>query len=220
MSLSQKIKLQICELHLLNHPFYQSWNHGELRPETLQEYARQYYHHVAAFPRYISSTHSKCISHEDRKVLLENLNDEEGLHGTPHPELWIRFAEGLGVHRDDLLSTPPKEAIQKVIQTFRTSSESSYAEGLASFYTYEYQVPEIADTKIKGLKEHYRVNDDRSLSFFNVHKEADVYHREACEKIIDKLPESSTDVALKASLKSAQALWDFLSEMNEYQHAC
>ena len=38
------------ELHLLKHPFYQSWNEGTLTLDTLKIYAKEYYHHVAAFP--------------------------------------------------------------------------------------------------------------------------------------------------------------------------
>lgn len=47
-------------LHLLKHPFYQSWNVGSLSRESLQAYACEYYHHVKAFPRYISAIHSLC----------------------------------------------------------------------------------------------------------------------------------------------------------------
>ena len=57
--------------------FYQSWNEGTLTLDTLKIYAKEYYHHVAAFPRYISQIHSLCPDISDRQVLLENLIDEE-----------------------------------------------------------------------------------------------------------------------------------------------
>ncbi|MEO0337375.1 MAG: iron-containing redox enzyme family protein, partial [Pseudomonadota bacterium] len=103
--------------------------------------------------------------------------------------------------------------------TFLSSADSSFAEGIASFYVYESQVPEIATTKIEGLKEHYDVSDERALSFFTVHKAADVQHRKDCEQIIDQLPDSETEKALASSRRAAQALWDFLSEMQEVQNA-
>jgi pyrroloquinoline-quinone synthase len=57
----------------------------------LQIYAQEYYGHVSAFPRYISSIHSLCEKIEDRQVLLENLIDEE--QGSEnHPELWMQFS--------------------------------------------------------------------------------------------------------------------------------
>ena len=38
-----------------------------------------------------------------------------------------------------------------MIENF-SQARKSYAEGLASLYTYERQIPEIAETKIQGLK--------------------------------------------------------------------
>ena len=74
--------------HLLNHPFYQVyWNEGKLNREIIKDYAEQYYQHVKAFPRYISATHSICENIEKRRILLENLQDEENKDGD-HPKLW------------------------------------------------------------------------------------------------------------------------------------
>ena len=39
-----------------------------------------------------------------------------------------------------------------MIENFFCQARKSYAEGLASLYTYERQIPEIAETKIQGLK--------------------------------------------------------------------
>lgn len=214
MTFSEKLKDSISSHHLLLHPFYQAWIRGEIPMETLQEYATQYYTHVKAFPRYISAAHSKCEDMENRKILLENLMDEEGLNGgEPHPELWLRFAEGLGVSKEKVKNAPVRESIQNVVKVFLSAANSSYTEGLSSLYAYEYQVPEVAKTKIEGLKEHYGVKDNHSLSFFTVHEEADVYHRQECEKLIDKFPEEEQAAALSAAKKSAKALWDFLSDM-------
>ena len=50
----------IAQKHLLKHPFYLAWTRGELTRQALTDYARQYYHHVAAFPTYLSAVHAKC----------------------------------------------------------------------------------------------------------------------------------------------------------------
>lgn len=218
MSFSQILKDQLAPLHLLNHPFYKDWNEGKLEMATLKEYSKRYYHHVSAFPRYLSATHSQCPDINSRRILLENLNDEEGFpHHTHHPELWLRFAEGLGVHRNEVLNSPPSPAIENVIQNFFKASYASYEEGLASLYAYEYQVPEVAETKIKGLQENYQIQEAKTLSFFTVHKEADQFHRQACESLLDQLEESQQEKALMAAQKSAQSLWDFLTEMQGVQ---
>src|ERR1051325_2955350 len=93
-----EIDKDIAQKHLLKHPFYLAWTRGELSREALADYARQYYHHVAAFPTYLSAAHSKCEDQTTRRQLLANLIDEET--GSPnHPELWLKFAEGLGISK-------------------------------------------------------------------------------------------------------------------------
>lgn len=95
MTFVQSLNNQLDNLHLLKHPFYESWNEGSLSLQALQTYAKEYYHHVAAFPRYISGIHSLCPNLKMRQVLLGNLIEEEQ-GDENHPELWQRFAEGLG----------------------------------------------------------------------------------------------------------------------------
>ncbi|WP_412707465.1 iron-containing redox enzyme family protein [Candidatus Rickettsia kedanie] len=68
-------------------------------------YAKEYYHHVTAFPRYISAIHSKCSDIQARQILLGNLIEEEQGEEN-HPELWKRFAEGLSCLRNQLTSEP------------------------------------------------------------------------------------------------------------------
>ncbi len=207
--------LALKPLHLLNHPFYQDWMSGTLTNETLQDYASQYYSHVSAFPRYISTIHSQCENEENRKILLENLNDEEGInYGTSHPELWLRFGEGLGVNREAMKTANSRAGIENVVTTFFNLARSSFHEGLGALYAYESQVPEIAESKIQGLKAHYQVTDARTLEFFEVHKSADVYHRKTIEGILDRLPEKEKKEALVAAELAAKSLWNFLTEIH------
>src|SRR5436853_6768093 len=97
----QQIDSRIAAKHVLQHSFYLAWARGELSREALADYARQYYHHVAAFPTYLSAVHAHCDDQPTRRQLLSNLIDEEA--GSPnHPELWLQFAEGLGVSKADI----------------------------------------------------------------------------------------------------------------------
>src|ERR1700709_2270989 len=89
------IDQQIAAKHLLTHPFYLAWTRGELSKEALQDYAGQYYHHVAAFPTYLSAVHAQCDDQPTRRQILSNLIDEEAGHPN-HPELWLKFADSLG----------------------------------------------------------------------------------------------------------------------------
>ena len=100
-----------------------------------------------------------------------------------------------------------------MIDNFFSQARSSYAEGLASLYTYERQIPEIAETKIQGLKKFYGVNSQEGLEFFEAHKSADVVHRAECEKLLDNLSKDEQVKAEEASVLTARYLWNFLSGM-------
>jgi len=210
---SKELGEKLDQYHLLKHPFYQVfWNEGKLTREIIKDYAEQYYQHVKAFPRYISATHSICDDIEKRKILLENLQDEEHKDGD-HPKLWKNFAKAMGSDVKKIDDAKPYSFTKEMIDNFFAQARSSYAEGLASLYTYERQIPEIAETKIQGLKKFYGVSSKEGLEFFEVHKSADVVHRAECEKLLDGLSKKEQEKAEKASLLTAKFLWNFLSGM-------
>ena len=210
---SKELNKKLDKYHLLTHPFYQVfWNEGKLTREIIKDYAEQYYQHVQAFPRYISATHSICDDIEKRKILLENLNDEENADGD-HPKLWKNFAAAMGADKEKIDDIKPDWFTKDMIDNFFSQARSSYAEGLASLYTYERQIPEIAETKIQGLKNFYGVNSKEGLEFFEAHKSADVVHRAECEKLLDSLSTEEQAKAEKASVLTARYLWNFLSGM-------
>ena len=210
---SKKLNKKLDQYHLLNHPFYKSWNEGKLTREIIKDYAEQYYQHVKAFPRYISATHSICEDIEKRKILLENLQDEENPNAD-HPKLWKNFALAMGADPDKIENVKREWFTNDMIENFFYQARKSYAEGLASLYTYERQIPEIAETKIRGLKNFYGVTSKEGLEFFEAHKAADVIHRKECEKLLDALTEEEKEKAEKASMLTARYLWNFLSGMS------
>ena len=209
---SQELNKKLDQYHLLNHPFYKSWNEGKLTREIIKDYAEQYYQHVKAFPRYISATHSLCEDLDKRKILLENLKDEEK-DGADHPKLWKNFAIAMGADENEIENVKREWFTNDMIENFFHYARSSYAEGLGSLYTYERQIPEIAETKIHGLKKFYGVKSKEGLEFFEAHKSADVIHRAECEKLLDSLSTDDQEKAENASLLTARYLWNFLSGM-------
>ena len=190
----------------------ESENIQKLTREIIKDYAEQYYQHVKAFPRYISATHSICEDIEKRRILLENLQDEENKDGD-HPKLWKNFAKALGADDKKIENAKLDWFTKDMIDNFFAQARKSYAEGLASLYTYERQIPEIAETKIQGLKKFYGVNSKEGLEFFEAHKSADVIHRAECEKLLDGLSKEEQKKAENASLLTARYLWNFLSGM-------
>ena len=119
----------------------------------------------------------------------------------------------MGADKDKIEDVKREWFTNDMIENFFHQARKSYAEGLASLYTYERQIPEIAETKIQGLKKFYGVNSKEGLEFFEAHKSADVVHRAECEKLLDGLSKEEQKKAEKASLLTAKYLWGFLSGM-------
>ena len=169
-----KLREAVMQYSMLKHPFYVAWTEGKLSQAVLREYAKQYYAHVRAFPTYVSGVHSHCEDLSVRRELLENLIEEERGNEN-HPELWLRFAEALGVQRDAVRSAellPSTKASVKSLQSLTQSDD--YRKGMAALFAYESQIPAVAQTKREGLKEFYGIDDERAVSFFRVHEDIDV----------------------------------------------
>ena len=207
-----KVDSDIAEKHLLKHPFYLAWTRGELNKEALTDYAKQYYHHVAAFPTYLSAVHAKCDDQPTRKQILSNLIDEEAVSPN-HPELWLQFAEGLGVDDVDLATTEKQPETKNLIETFRTvCRDESTAEGLAALYAYESQIPAICESKIDGLKKHYGFTDPKQYEYFSVHIEADREHSGAEREMLRGYVDDRNIDSVRTSVRRIlDALWDMLS---------
>ena len=212
-STSTLIDSKVANSAMLKHPFYQAWTEGRLPLDTLRDYSRQYFHHVEAFPRAVSAVHANCPDRDGRRMLAENLAEEEGIEAgkQDHARLWLMFAAGLGANEDRVRAQELNPQTQALIDTFRKLSRQSYAAGLGALYAYESQFPGVASAKIEGLIERYGISDERTLRFFRVHESADVEHSSVCRALLDKLPEAEQAEAVAAGEELAGALWNFLS---------
>jgi pyrroloquinoline-quinone synthase len=207
MNIISRLNQIISEYSLLKHRYYQAWSRGELTQENLQFYAAQYYNQVQSFPRFISRVHTHCSEIEARKVLLENLVDEE-IHGTDHPALWMQFANGLGVSKEKVLNDMPLPETKAMVDTFYDLAQGDWRDGLCALYAYECQVPEVSASKIQGLQDFYGINDESTLEFFTAHQAYDVGHSQQVASLIEKYVEPER--AERATREAAQALWGFL----------
>jgi pyrroloquinoline-quinone synthase len=213
MTVSAAIDAKVASRAMLSHPFYQAWTEGRLSLDTLRAYARQYYHHVEAFPRAVSAVHSACPDAAGRRMLAENLAEEEGIDAgkQDHASLWLLFACGLGESEDGVRGQALNAETEALIETFRSLSRRSYASGLGALYAYESQFPGVAGAKIEGLIDRYGIADEDTLRFFRVHESADIEHSAVCRALLDALPEAERAEAVAAGEELAGALWNFLS---------
>jgi pyrroloquinoline-quinone synthase len=214
----EQLEASIAKYDLLCHPFYKAWAAGELTRDDLRDYARQYYHHVHAFPSYLAEFALRLDEGELRRAVLANMCDEKGTPGgsgkdsVPHSELWLDFAEGMGARRDMQWHLPITQVRELTRHFHGVASEGSPEEALAAFYAYESQVPRVAKEKERGLRKMYGA-DDKTCGYFALHATADIYHskvwREQLEKRIAANPEAA-EAALKAAEKAARMLWEGL----------
>ena len=215
-SIVLEIDARVAQQHLLQHPFYQAWSRGELSMDALRDYAAQYYHHVAAFPTYLSAVHAQTDDTEVRRQILANLVDEEA--GEPnHPELWLQFAESLGLKRDAVKRTPQWPATRALIASFRECcGERGTGVGLAALYAYESQIPAVSEKKIEGLKEFYGFTNPEGYRYFSVHIEADREHAamEAAQ-MAKVIGEGEHGAALEAVGEVLDGLYGLLSAVCE-----
>lgn len=213
MDVMEEIDRMIGERHLLTHPFYTKWVAGTLPKEAIQEYARQYYAFESEFPRFLSAIHSRSERADVRRAILDNLWDEE--HGEEnHAELWLRFAEGVGVGRDDVGRADRNPATTALVDTYWRQSKRSASAGVAAIHAYEQQVPEVAKAKIEGLRSHYGIDDDRTLEFWQVHSTLDVEHSAAERAILRDLATADPEPALAATGAALDAWWGFLDAVD------
>lgn len=211
-TLRARLEETIQKKHMLGHCFYTRWQSGQLTRPELQGYAKEYYSFEKEFPRFLSALHTKCPDIKMRQMILENLvHEEQGENN--HPELWLRFAEGVGVTRNEVENNFHSDETEHLLRVFRKHVNSpNMVDGLAALYAYERQQPDVARQKIEGLKAFYGVTSEESVAFFRAHQTYDVYHAETESTLLTELctDKESEDRAIAIAQETLDALYDFL----------
>src|SRR5215469_5744678 len=80
-----------------------------------------------------------------RRIGWWTAKTDEERSGENHPELWLSFAEALGVARETVAGSEPLPATQALVDTFVDLTKCQpLVAGLAARYVYESQVPAVA----------------------------------------------------------------------------
>jgi pyrroloquinoline-quinone synthase len=215
---NQELDRRIAQYDLLCHPFYQAWSAGRLTRDDLRAYAVQYFHQVDGFPSCLRAFADRAGDEPMRCAVLANLADEEGRDslsggGTPHPELWLDFAEGMGADREAVRHSSCCAEVDRLTEHFRTvASSGGPEEALAAFYAFESQVPRVAQEKARGLREWYAA-DEATCRYFTLHATADIHHANVWRQLLARRVQADPDCAgraLAAAETAARALWTAL----------
>jgi pyrroloquinoline-quinone synthase len=148
--------------NLLNHPFYRRWNCGELKHEDLAYYAGQYRHAVVA------------LAETAAKADAEHATEE-----AEHVSLWDDFADAMGA-----TPTEPSAETAECVSAWLAPEDPIGA--LAVLYAIEAGQPDVSQTKLEGLADHYGVaRHEPGAAYFVLHVELDHEHAASSRALLE-----------------------------------
>jgi len=203
---------------LLEHPFYKAWAAGELTLDDLGFYSTQYWRQVETFPTYLRGLAGRLPESPARSSVENNLADE--IDGD-HAGLWQAFAESLGRSASELDSADIEPETAACVDAFiEGTRDRSVAFGLGMIYGYESQTPEVATTKVDGLRAFYGI-EGAATEYFVLHGELDVEHARELAEVIDEVAgdERSLAEAEAGARAGAEAIWSLLDGVERVRTA-
>jgi pyrroloquinoline-quinone synthase len=189
------------------HPLWLRIAEGRLPRAALAPFAIQFFLQVREFPRAVSALHTHCPDAHERIELAESLYEEETGRTSgcnmSHPELFIRFGEGIGVPRDAMVDGRPLPTTAALIAWFLESTrERPFIEGAAATnLAAEGQVPGAFGPFARALERHYGCTP-AEVAFWDVHEHADREHSAIGDHIVVRL---ATTTAQQAAVRQAVA---------------
>jgi len=171
------------------HAFFAALERGQVPKPVVRAWVKQFYPWLASVPIAMAERFSNCpidIANDPfRRLILDQLLEEAGdPHGKApgHPELWLRFCEGLGVPRTEVLAEP------QLPQTMVAIDDFLYTNRIQPFYisaagSSEPPNVELCARLLPAFQKHYGVKDDH-LEYYRLHVTADVEHSEWIGKIV------------------------------------
>jgi pyrroloquinoline-quinone synthase len=163
--------------NVLEHPFYVRWEQGELTRDELARYAGEYRHAVVALADAATAAGDAEHAHEEAE----------------HVGLWDAFAEALDAPLD-------REPTPETSACATAWAPTDRLEALAVLYAVESAQPAIAETKLRGLVEHYGfASDGNAIEYFTLHAERDKEHAQAAKaQLAGVAPEDEERLAAAA----------------------
>ena len=214
--------------HTKNHPFFQAFGEGKLPLRAMGVYKAMHWHFVqravASFGVLFARTYA---GHEDvRKMIAENIAEEEGLKAIPEPghephdhnELILRFCRAAGLTDDEVRSTKmPPAWWARSLYMYHTTANEPVGVILAMQTTQEGQMPGlIGEVLLPAFEKHYGFKrNSPEIEFFTEHDAADVEHSrrqiELCGRHL-KTPELEAR-AEQVAEEICQLRWASISEL-------
>jgi len=216
----------------VDHPYLRAMRHGDF-PDVrfaLRDFAIQYGLYSAKFADYVSAVIANLSHDKHKEILSGNLAEEKGdthgielppdvmssVDGVPHPILYRRFQEALGIDLENVESTencPGAEWSQRFLALCETNEHvGAGAIGIGT----EYIVAKIFDQTLDGLKTHTELSRVERV-FFDLHSVCDDKHAAEMLTITEDLAldQKSCDeiqFGVSEAIRLRSEFWDRLLE--------
>ncbi len=185
----QELKDQIANSGyvLSEHPLIQGVAAGTIPLRQLQGWVTQDYVYRKQVPRLAMLRYLKCTDPEIQQHLYEVVEEETAGTSTGtagHVQLFLDFAAGLGVSREQLeCARVLPGAAAHIYWAELILHTQPWFVALAAQIAGEGQAPRTNALLRQGLQQHYGL-DEKALRFCAAHEEADVEHSSLSELII------------------------------------
>jgi pyrroloquinoline-quinone synthase len=164
---------------------------GKLGRDALVLWAKEFYWYVEPAIPSIGAWMSSAPILPDRelyRLVARNLAGEMGyIREAEHHDLYLRFCEGLGISRKDLLEHLPLASTVGAAAAMGYYCRSSFEEGLGAFgLAVELNVPgkpNGAEILYEGLRRHSGLGKE-PLEFWEIHVEAEEEHGANAERAL------------------------------------
>jgi pyrroloquinoline-quinone synthase len=171
------------------HPFFASVEQGTAPKALVQSWVAQFYPWLAAVPIAMAERFANCSWEPEndrfRRMILDQLLEEAGDpkgKAPGHPELWLRFCEGVGVPRAQVHATPLLPNTMVAIDDFLYTNRVQPFYVSAAGSSEPPNVP-LCARLLPAFQNYYHVDDDH-LEYYQLHVVADVEHSEWIGQIV------------------------------------
>lgn len=171
------------------HPFFAQVEQGSAPRALVQAWVKQFYPWLAAVPIAMAERFSNCppdaANDKYRRMILDQLVEEAGDpkgKEPGHPELWLRFCEGIGVPRAEVHASPHLPSTMVAIDDFLYTNRNNpfYVSAAGSS---EPPNVELCARLLPAFRQHYKVPEDH-LEYYRLHVTADVEHSQWVGEIV------------------------------------
>jgi len=220
----------------IRHPFLSRFAHCDYdnMVEVLRRYALEYSGYSMWFPRYLTAVISRLDNAAHRDMLEHNLREEQGdlgeadcqallaqginpatVAGVPHPVLFRRFCDAVGIQREELATPSPAAARWRTrFLSFLQNATPAQAVGALGLGT-EHIVRPVYEQLLKGILGMGTLRRDEFV-FFELHCLVDDQHQQDLFEIARDLASAPGGLAeLRSGMQTALNMrcefWDHLA---------